>query len=431
MAEEQPGKLAELVQDLSQDGDGILSFLDLLEARFRSREPEVQAFVPEPKRFERLHREARALLERFPDSSQRPVLFGIPVGVKDIFHVQGFLTKAGSRVPPEELHGLEAECVTALKSAGALILGKTVSTEFAYFAPGLTRNPRHRGHTPGGSSSGSAAAVGSGLSPLTLGTQTIGSVCRPAAYCGVVGFKPSYDRISRSGLIPLAPSFDHVGLFTADAASVRLPARLLCRGWKEAPPSRPPVLGIPDGPYLQQTTDEGREHFLGCCKRLSDAGYSLKTVAVMEDFAAIASRHRLVLAAEAARVHSEWFRRYGDVYHEKTSELIRRGQAIGQDELNEVLGQCGRLRGQIQTRMEEQNLDLWISPAAPGAAPAGLEGTGDPVMNLPWSQAGLPSLSLPAGRNAAGLPLGLQAIGRWWADENLLHWGVELAKVVA
>ena len=151
--------------------------------------------------------------------------------MKDIFHVKGFLTRAGSGLPVDLLTGPEAESVTQLKQAGALILGKTVTTEFAYFAPGPTRNPRNPAHTPGGSSSGSAAAVGAGLCPLALGTQTIGSILRPASFCGVVGFKPSFGRISSAGVIPFAVSLDHIGFFTQDVAGATLAAAVLCKNW--------------------------------------------------------------------------------------------------------------------------------------------------------------------------------------------------------
>ena len=154
----------------------LLARIDELEERFNEREPVVRAFVPEEGRFARLRREAGALLERYSEPGTRPPLFGVLVGVKDIFRVDGFLTRAGSKLPPHLFQGREAESVTALKNAGALVLGKTVTTEFAYFAPGPTRNPHNPEHTPGGSSSGSAAAVSAGFCSLALGTQTIGSI---------------------------------------------------------------------------------------------------------------------------------------------------------------------------------------------------------------------------------------------------------------
>jgi len=163
-----------------------------VEAWFLEREPSVLAFVPEENRFERLQKEAKRIVSRYPDPKNRPPLFGMLVGVKDNIHVDGFITRAGTRLPPAELQGREGESITKLKNAGALILGKTVTTEFAYFEPGPTRNPYHPEHTPGGSSSGSAASVGAGLCPLALGTQTIGSVIRPAG----IKYRPCMPRSS-------------------------------------------------------------------------------------------------------------------------------------------------------------------------------------------------------------------------------------------
>jgi Asp-tRNA(Asn)/Glu-tRNA(Gln) amidotransferase A subunit family amidase len=167
--------------------------------RLDTVEDDVRAFRPETGRRTRLSREAAALAARHDDSAVRPLLFGVPVGIKDIFHVDGFTTRAGSSVPAGAITGSEAAAVERLRAAGALPLGKTHTAEFAYYAPPPTRNPNDLAHTPGGSSSGSAAAVAAGECPLALGTQTIGSVVRPAAFCGVVGFKPSYDRIPRDG----------------------------------------------------------------------------------------------------------------------------------------------------------------------------------------------------------------------------------------
>jgi len=195
----------------------LLPKINKLKQKFEKREPTLLAFVPEEGRIERLRQEAKLLQKQYRDEENRPPLFGMLVGVKDIFHVDGFPTHAGSQLPPEVLTGPESEAVSRLKAAGALIVGKTVTTEFAYFAPGPTRNPRNANHTPGGSSSGSAAAVAVGLCEIALGTQTIGSVNRPAAFCGVVGFKPSYDRISREGVIALSPLVDHVGVLSTSA----------------------------------------------------------------------------------------------------------------------------------------------------------------------------------------------------------------------
>jgi Asp-tRNA(Asn)/Glu-tRNA(Gln) amidotransferase A subunit family amidase len=404
----------------------LLAYLDELEARFSRQEPQLQAFVPEADRFGRLEDEAHALLARYPEPSSRPPLFGIPLGVKDIFHVAGFTTHAGSRLPTDLLQGPEAESVRLLKEAGALIVGKTATTEFAYFAPGPTRNPYNPAHTPGGSSSGSAAAVAAGLCLLAFGTQTIGSICRPASYCGVVGFKPSYNRISAAGVIPLSPSLDHVGLFSTGVAAVELAASLLSRDWQMVLTERKPVLAVPEGPYLSHAGPEMIDHFQNVCRRLSEAGYEVKQVPVMADFAEIGDRHNLLVAAEAAEVHAQWFASHASSYHPKTAELIGRGQSA--DPTLVELARRGRekLRAELTLQMAEQGVDLWLSPPAQGPAPAGLESTGNPVMNLPWTHSGLPALSLPAGSNAAGLPLGLQLAGRWYADETLLEWAIEI-----
>lgn len=416
-----------------RSGDlSLTAYIDQLMAHFNEREPEVLAFVPEKSRFHRLEQEAKALLQKYPYPGQRPSLFGVPIGVKDIFHVKGFETQAGSRLPIQILQGDEAASVTALRRAGALILGKTVTTEFAYFAPGPTRNPHNPAHTPGGSSSGSAAAVAAGLSPLTLGTQTIGSINRPAAFCGVVGYKPSYDRISRAGVIPLAGSLDHIGGFTADVAGMQVTAALLCADWDPtmATPAHRPVLGIPTGPYLHRASAAALTHFAETCARLREAGFTLIEVDAMADFDEIYARHNLIVAAEAARVHRDWYRAHHALYHEKTRDLIERGLDINNAQLAAALAGRSQLRSQLTDLMFAHGLDGWLSPPAVGPAPVGLDSTGDPVMNLPWTHSGLPTVTLPAGTDEAGLPLGLQLTGHWYADEELLGFATQVEAVL-
>ncbi|MCI0549787.1 MAG: amidase [Anaerolineae bacterium] len=408
----------------------ITDYISQIESFFEKCEPSVLAFIPEENRFDRLRKEAEILVSRYPNSKNRPPLFGTLVGVKDIFHVDGFTTQAGSRLPSNELQGNEAASVTRLKNAGALIMGKTVTTEFAYFFPGPTRNPHNPEHTPGGSSSGSAAAVAAGLCSLALGTQTIGSIIRPAAFCGVVGFKPTYDRISREGVIPLSPSLDHVGFFTHDVESAIHAARVLLKDWDEPNGSlKKPVLGIPEGPYLQNVMEEGRVQFEKVCELLG-ADYRLQRIPVMSDFRAIRDRHDVIMSAEAAQVHKVWFEKYKDLYSEKFTELIHRGQQITNDPLQNALTARDEFRAEIRRAILDHNIDLWICPSTIGPAPKGLESTGDPVMNLPWTQAGLPAINLPAGKNKDGLPLGLQVVGNWYKDESLLIWAKDMEKAL-
>jgi Asp-tRNA(Asn)/Glu-tRNA(Gln) amidotransferase A subunit family amidase len=413
--------------DLTQPGA-----LEALRRAFDEREPEVLSFLPEEGRWPRLAATAAELVTRWPDPARRPPLFGLPVGVKDIFHVDGFATRAGSAVPPEELAGPQSAAVTRLLDAGALALGKTVTTEFAYFAPGPTRNPAAPGRTPGGSSSGSAAAVAAGLAPVALGSQTIGSICRPAGFCGIVGFKPSYERVPRAGVVPLSPSLDHVGWLAADVEIAARVAAVLCDDWRAAVVvDARPVLGVPEGPYLEHESAEGRANFHAACARLAAAGFELKPVAAMPDFAEIDRRHRLLVAADAWQVHQPWFPRHGERYHAKTRELLERGRDADPAEIAAARAGRGKLRGELEALMSAHCIDLWISPAAPGPPPLGLGTTGDPVMNLPWTYAGVPALALPAGRDAEGLPHGVQLTARFGQDEELLAWGAALAKAVA
>ncbi len=422
--------LQSLISALSSGELPLFTYLDQLEEHFAAQEPLVQAFVREPSRFERLRVDAKNLLDQYPIIRDRPALFGIPIGVKDIYHVDGFITRAGSQIASDLIQGEESVAVKQLREAGALILGKTVTTEFAYFAPGPTRNPHAFEHTPGGSSSGSAAAVAAALCPLALGTQTIGSINRPAAYCGVVGYKPSFDRISKEGVIPLSPSADHAGFFVPRASDAQIVAQLLCRSWQPATDVQNPVLGIPEGAYLERASDEGLVHFDAMCSRLEDAGFSIKRLSIMPDFDLIYMRHNQIVAAEAAQTHQDWYRDHGDLYHSKTSELLEKGKQISDHELRVARQSQGDLRKTLGDLMDEHRIDLWLSPSATGPAPYGLDSTGDPVMNLPWTHAGIPTITIPTGRTEQGLPFGLQLAANWFRDEDLLAWASILEQVL-
>ena len=416
-------KLHSLVNDLRSNDSNIINFIDELENQFKILEPKIKAFIPEKKRFERLKQNARFLLSRYPEPNSRPPLFGVPVGVKDIFHTSGFVTKAGSKLPPKILEGKEADCIAKLRKAGVLILGKTVTTEFAYFEPGPTRNPHNLDHTPGGSSSGSAAAVAAKMCPLALGTQTIGSIIRPASFCGVFGFKPSYDRISRNGIFPVSRSLDHVGFFMNNIGGAELVASILCNDWRLKKSVSKPMLGIPEGPYLKKASKEMQNHFYDICKHLIEDGFEVNNVNVMPDFDEICKRHNIIMAAEFAKVHSKWFAKFSDRYSQKTIDLIKRGQVISKESLTDALSGREKLKTKLIDAMDSYGIDLWISPSSTGPAPMGIESTGDPIMNLPWTHSGLPTINLPAGKSNNGLPLGMQVAARWYEDEFLISWG--------
>lgn len=424
-----PAPLARIARDLVRGNLDLLDYIneacDLLE----KVDPQVKAFLPEPDRRARLLKEGELLKSIYPDQAKRPPLYGVLIGVKDVYRVDGFPTQGGSKLDPETLAGPEADCVRLLRQAGALVMGKTVTTEFAYFEPGPTRNPHNLNHTPGGSSSGSAAAVAAGFVPLTLGTQTIGSVNRPAAFCGVVGYKPSYNRIPTGGLLYFSRSADHVGCFTQDVEGMILAARALVEDWQDISVNYKPVLGAPRGKYLEQASDEGLKAFSEQLERLRDAGYKVKEINALDDIETITIWHRKLIAAEIAQEHAELYAKYAALYRPRTAEIIEEGKAISKQDLEEGRKRQKLLREKLVTQMREAEIDLFVTPAAPGPAPEGIDATGNPAMNMPWTNAGLPSITIPAGRAENGLPLCLQFIAPFRGDELLLKWSVNIAEL--
>ena len=427
-----PAPLAETAARLRSGELDLHVYLDSLCDRIEAIDAQVQAFLPEADRRARLHAAANELLVTFPDPLDRPALFGVPAGVKDVFHVKEFATHAGASVPPEQFAGAEAVSVRRLRDAGGLIAGKTVTTEFAYFEPGPTRNPHNLAHTPGGSSSGSAAAVAAGLCPLAFGTQTIGSVIRPAAFCGVVGYKPTLHRIPSPGLVYFSRTIDHVGLFTQDVAGMALAASALCDDWDDVRLSEDdlPVLGVADGPYLRQASPEALAAFHRQLEYLEATGYTIWHVPTLPDIQEINFWHRQMVFAEFAREHAQLYATFGALYRPRTAEIIERGQQVGDSELAELRGACLLLRDRLEKQMQQAGIDLWVTPAALGPAPAGLHSTGDPNMNLPWTTAGFPAVTVPAGK-VHGMPVGLQLVARFGDDELLLAWAQDVESVLS
>lgn len=419
-----PAPLVETVTALRSGELDLHEYIDDMCDRITAVDAQVWAFVSETDRRARLHREADDLLARYPQPPGRPALFGALVGVKDIFHVDGFVTAAGTETPPSEFAGDEADVVRLLRGAGALVAGKTVTTEFAYFEPGPTRNPHNLAHTPGGSSSGSAAAVAAGLCQLALGTQTIGSVIRPAAFCGVVGFKPTLHRIPTRGIVYFSPTIDHAGLFTQDVAGMQLAASATVLGWNdvEVQEDEVPILGVPDGPYLRQASPEALALFRRQLDHLGRAGYTIWHAPTLIDIEELNQLHRRLVFGEFARQHAELYPRYADLYRPRTAEIIEIGNQTTDSELAQLRVHCLQLRDSLEKQMNQAGIDLWVCPAAIGPAPVGLAATGDPNMNLPWTHAGLPAVTLPAGMAGDGLPVGLQLVGESDEDELLLAW---------
>jgi Asp-tRNA(Asn)/Glu-tRNA(Gln) amidotransferase A subunit family amidase len=269
--------------------------------------------------------------------------------------------------------------------------------------------------------------VAAGFCPLALGSQTIGSVIRPAAYCGTVGFKPTFNRIPVDGVIPFAPSLDHAGFFTGEAEGLSLIAAMLCRSWRPREENdrieNPPAVGIPEGAYLSQAQPDALTAFEALVRRLQQAGCQVRRIPVMNDIEAINRRHKQLMAAEVAVVHRHWFAEHRSLYHPRTAAIIEEGASVGPEEQSEARAGQPRLRQELERLMAAHGIRAWICPAATGPAPAGIESTGDPLMNLPWTHTGMPAVTLPAGKAANGLPLGLQCVAAFGEDE----WLTELA----
>ena len=413
--------------------DGLRSgTLDAVEFLTRSLDrigainPRVRAFLPEPGRRQRVLGELVAL--DAGDAGRAP-LRGLPVAVKDLYRADGLPTCAGSRLPHELFAGPQSWIVSALRRIGCVVVGKTHMDEFGCSEPPPTRNPHDLARTPGGSSSGSAAAVASGMVPLAIGSQTQRSLIGPAAFCGVVGFKPSYGRIPYDG-VPLARSADTVGVLAQDVVGVELVMRKLLDDWRDPATSGRPALGLATGPLFSECLPAGTRFSLTRqIGRLRRAGYSIRPAAVVSD---AATRHWIrilddVLLAELADTHRRWFASHAELYRPRTAAAIRAGLAIPSARRDRCRAELPRLRADIERAMTEAGIDAWICPSSLGPAPAGLDHTGYAETTLLWSWAGLPCISVPADRSADGLPQGLQLVGRFGADESVLHWAVGLA----
>ncbi|HET8912515.1 MAG TPA: amidase family protein, partial [Ktedonobacteraceae bacterium] len=234
------------------------------------------------------------------------------------------------------------------------------------------------------------------------------------------------------GLFASAPTFDTIGFFLQDATGLETVAALLCNNWQAVMPDArksKPVLGVPDGPYLAKATPEGRAAFESQVAGLNQAGYEVRRVEALSDIEEIVQRNKLIHSAEMAQFHADWFARYEVRYRPRTAQLIRDGQGVKTGDLIAARAECQQLRQKIEAEMTGNGIDLWISPSTPGPAPEGITTTGDPIMNLPWTQAGLPAVNIPAGYAQNGLPLGLQLVGTFRGDEQLVAWVPPIADI--
>jgi Asp-tRNA(Asn)/Glu-tRNA(Gln) amidotransferase A subunit family amidase len=415
--------------------EGRLTSEELVQAcleRIRALEPKVQAWVFLDE--EHALAQARAADERKRSGQPIGPLHGVPVGVKDIFDTADMPTENGTVLHQGRTPRRDAAAVSMLRAAGAVILGKTVTTECAYFAPGKTRNPHNPEHTPGGSSSGSAAAVAAGMVPLALGSQTNGSVIRPASFCGVYGYKPTHGLIPRSGVLQLSRTLDHVGLFARSIEDVALLLEEL-QGYDERDPDTRPRARIPFGklaaeeppippllafiktPHWERADGDTKEAF---AELLDALGSQAEEVELMPSALEAWNWHKTIMEAEmAANLEREW-RSGRDKLSPQLAGLMERGRETRAVDYQRAVQSIAPVVESFDELFMER-YDAILTPAAPGTAPRGLGSTGDPSFCSLWTLLGMPALSLPLMQGANALPLGVQLVGRRGFDARLMR----------
>ncbi|MEQ8482219.1 MAG: amidase [Hoeflea sp.] len=354
-----------------------------------------------------------------PVASNGP-LAGIAVGVKDIFDSFDQPTSYGSPAYAGHQPAVDAAIVDLARRQGATIVGKTATTEFAFFHPAETVNPHNPDHTPGGSSSGSAAAVAAGMVPAAIGTQTGGSVIRPAAFCGVAGYKPSFRLLPAAGMKHFAPSLDTVGLFAATVSDVALFAVLLSGRNLAVEPVDPAKIRV--GLYrcaeLGSADPDMQDALSAAADRAADAGFDVGEIEEPAALTEAREAHSIIQDHEAGLACGPDLSRFRDRLSPRLIEVIERGQAISP----QVYDEARRLakRGRAAAKLMFGEVDILLSPSAPGAAPNGLETTGDPRFNKLWTLIGGPAVNITGFKSGQGLPLGIQAIARFGRDRHLL-----------
>jgi Asp-tRNA(Asn)/Glu-tRNA(Gln) amidotransferase A subunit family amidase len=335
-------------------------------------------------------------------------LQGVPFGAKDIFETRGLATEYGSPLYAGRKGERDAHLVNFLREAGAILIGKTHTTAFASFDAAPTRNPRLSGHTPGGSSSGSAAAVAAGMVPFAIGTQTLGSVLRPASYCGICGFKPSFGLIPYDGALPFAPSLDTVGFFTRTAADMKDLWTAAFNGRFAADLARIVRLRVTAEEPMQRAIDDA-------VSRLRAAGVQVDELDPPAAWSDLLNAALVINRYEGARTHADRYRQFGDRLGSRLAALIREGLAVSETEYEGARGTVERARADITALFWEYPAIL--TPAAAGPPPQGLESTGDPSHNAPWTALGVPAITIPV---PGPLPLGLQLTAAWGRDDALI-----------
>ena len=364
----------------------------------------------------------RALAEARQRDKEAPrsALHGVPVGIKDVIDTADMPTEYNSPIYRGHQPKWDAACVTLLRRAGCVILGKTVTTEFANNHPAATRNPHNLGHTPGGSSSGSAAAVGDRMVPLALGTQTGGSVIRPGAYCGVAACKPSFGSINRAGLKFVSESLDTIGIFSRTAAELGPLLHVLTGRTTAENPKTKPRIGFCRTPRWKDADGETQANLQRAAELLGKAGAKVVDFDLPKGSDAMFDRHHAVMGFESARALADEYTRFPEQISATLRPRLEKGWKVTREEYDEVRGIARNCRRALMDQLEE--FDFLLTPSATSAAPASLASTGDPVFNRAWTLFGVPCVTVPFGKAANGLPLAVQLVGAMDQDMKLIAW---------
>ena len=352
-------------------------------------------------------------------TAARP-LAGMPIGVKDVFDTVDLPTTYGSAVYEGFRPAADAACVALARQAGAVVLGKTTTTEFAAVAPCGTKNPHDTRHTPGGSSSGSAAAVAAGMVPFAFGTQTAGSIIRPSSYCGVVGFKPSFGAIPRAGLKTLADSLDTVGVIAANVADVALFASVVSgrHYWRDLE-AVVPRIALCRTPLWEDASNDVTGAILTTLEELRARGCAIGEVDAPADYLELIQSHISIMAWEVPQSLADELRRYPERLDPKTLAFVKPGPPVNAEAYDRAMDHAARARNSLDGLFAD--CDVLATLAAMDTAPLGLGNTGNPICNRAWTTLHVPCISVPIGRGSNGLPIGLQLVGRPGADAHLLH----------
>ncbi|GAB2627657.1 amidase [Prescottella soli] len=362
---------------------------------------------------------ARQSVARLGADAPRGPLWGVPVGVKDLIDVAGMPTRCGSDLTDSVPAAGDASCVARLRLSGAVPIGKTVTTEFGYFQPGPTRNPHAPGHTPGGSSSGSAAAVAAGTIPAALGTQTAGSLTRPASFCGVAGLVTTHGDIDTSGITGLSPSLDTVGLLARTVDDLYLFWTAMRDGVTAPPltPAAPRRLRVWRGTELGEVSTDMAAALADAAATAAAAGAPPDDAGLDRDTVALNEFHHTVMSYEAARERAAEAA-VPDRVSTPFAELLRAGADTSDAAYRDARDGIAAVRARLLSDWTDD--EFILGPAALGVAPPGLSATGSPVLSRPWQALGLPVVTVPGRRDPRGLPLGLQLVGRPGSESRLL-----------